>query len=148
MRRFSSTREVAHTAQQMFDLVADVEAYPEFLPLCESLTIERREQEGDHEVIIAHMRVGYKAISETFLSRVLINRDDLLIEVSYLEGPFSHLINRWAFQDKGNGQCDVEFYLEYKFRNPGLQLLMGSVFDAAFGKFTESFQARADEIYK
>jgi len=84
MRRFTSTRNVAHTAQQMFDLVADVEAYPDFLPLCESLAIERRERQGDHEVVIARMRIGYKAITENFLSRVLINRDDLIIEVTYL----------------------------------------------------------------
>lgn len=132
----------------MFDLVADVESYPEFLPLCESLVIERREQQAGHEVIIARMRVGYKAITENFLSRVLINREDLQIEVSYLEGPFSHLINKWGFRDTDKGHCDVEFYLEYRFRNPGLQFLMGSMFDKAFGKFTESFEVRADEIYK
>lgn len=137
-----------HTAQQMFDLVADVEKYPEFLPMCEQLVIEQRKQEDGHEVLIARMHIGYKAITENFLSRILINPDDLVIEVNYLDGPFSHLLNTWAFKEKENGHCDVDFYLEYKFRNLGLQLLMGAMFDAVFSKFTDAFAARADEVYK
>lgn len=131
----------------MFDVVADVEAYPQFLPLCKGLQIQERGQEGDHDLITARMEVGYKAIKESFVSRVLLNREDMLITVTYLEGPISHLVNHWTFRNLAAAGSEVDFYLEYQFRNYGLQLLMGSMFDTAFSKFAESFEKRAEAIY-
>lgn len=131
----------------MFALVADVEAYPEFLPLCKSLSVEERFDEGAHEVLLARMGVGYKAISESYLSRVLLNREDMVIEVTMIEGPMSHLSNHWTFRDIAAGRSKVDFYLEYEMRSMALRLLMGSMFDAAFAKFAESFEKRADQIY-
>jgi coenzyme Q-binding protein COQ10 len=149
MRRYSAERPVKHSAREMFDLVADVEAYPEFLPFCEALEVTEREtDDAGREVTTARMSVGYKAIRETFLSRVVCDRGKLAIDVSYLDGPFSHLLNQWRFIDEPDGGSTIDFYLEYKFRNFGLQMLMGSLFDKAFSKFAESFEARADRIYR
>ena len=148
MPRFQSTREVSFTPQQMFDLVADVEAYPQFLPLCEDLRIRRKVQctEG-LDVLVADMAVGYKAIHETFTTRVTLDPAQHQILVTYLEGPFSHLDNRWKFLPSDKG-CKVDFYIDYEFRNRMLGVLMGAMFDKAFRKFSEAFEARAALIYK
>lgn len=131
----------------MFKLVSDVEKYPEFLPLCENLNVRSRQQEGAREIITADMTVGYKAIRETFLSRVTLEPETHQILVEYLDGPISHLENRWRFEDLGEGASIIHFSLEYEFKNLGLRLLMGAMFDKAFEKFAEAFEARADEIY-
>ncbi len=147
MPSFQSTRVVKHTPEQMFDLVADVERYPEFLPLCEDLRIRRRAQSGDGiETLVAEMSVGYKAIRETFTTRVTLDEPRLRILVEYVEGPFSFLENRWTFKPDPVG-CAVEFYITYEFKSFALGLLMGSMFDRAFRKFAEAFEARADRVY-
>lgn len=147
MPTFRSTRPVSHSAAQMFDLVADVERYPEFLPLCESLRVIRRSQSGEGiETLVAAMGVGYKAISESFTTRVTLDRPRLRIIVEYVDGPFKYLENRWTFRPTERGS-DVEFYINYEFRSLALSLVMGSVFDKAFRKFAEAFERRADAIY-
>jgi coenzyme Q-binding protein COQ10 len=147
MPRFQSSREVAFTPQQMFDLVADVQAYPQFLPLCEDLRIRRTVKSSEGlDVLVADMTVGYKAIRETFTSRVTLDPAQLQILVTYLEGPFSHLDNRWHFVPSAKG-CRVEFYIDYEFRSRMLGVLMGAMFDKAFRKFSEAFEARAAQIY-
>jgi coenzyme Q-binding protein COQ10 len=147
MPSFRTTRQVGHTPVQMFDLVADVERYPEFLPLCESLRVVRRSQSGEGvETVVAIMGVGYKAIKESFTSRVTLDRTRLRILVEYVDGPFKYLENRWAFKPTPQGS-EVEFYINYEFRSFALGLLMGSVFDKAFRRFAEAFEERADEIY-
>jgi coenzyme Q-binding protein COQ10 len=139
---------VRHEAAQMFDLVADVEAYPQFLPLCEGLKIRRRSisDEGT-EVLIADMTVGYKAIRETFTSRVTLDRPRLKILVEYVDGPFSHLENRWTFRADAPGS-HVDFYINYEFRSRTLGLLMGAMFDHAFRRFADAFEERANTIYR
>ncbi len=147
MPTFRTTRTVKHTPAQMFALVADVERYPEFLPLCESLRVMRRVQSGEGiESLVATMSVGYKAIKESFTTRVTLDDPRLKITVEYVDGPFKYLENRWTFREAPGG-CDVEFYINYEFKSFALGLLMGSVFDKAFRKFTEAFEVRADEIY-
>ncbi len=97
MPKFSSKRRVHHTAPQMFDLVADVERYPEFVPLCQSLKIRQRTPKADGtEIVIADMTVSFKLVRETFTSRVTLDRPNLKILVEYLQGPFSNLENRWS----------------------------------------------------
>jgi coenzyme Q-binding protein COQ10 len=147
MPTFRSTRRVRHSPVDMFDLVADVERYPEFLPLCEGLTIRRRSN-GDEgvEVLVAAMTVGYKAIQETFTSRVTLDRPRMKILVEYVDGPFRHLENRWTFRPDPLG-CEVEFYITYEFRSRTLGLLMGAMFERAFRKFSEAFEQRADLVY-
>jgi len=148
MPSFRSTRPVKHTPTQMFALVADVESYPEFLPLCEDLRIMRRAQSGEGiETLVAMMTVGYKAIRESFTSRVELDHPRLRIEVEYVDGPFKFLENRWTFRETPTGS-DVEFYINYEFKSFSLGLLMGAVFDKAFRKFAEAFEERANEIYR
>lgn len=148
MPSFATTHRVAHTATNMFDLVADAENYPKFLPLCEALRIRGRQpvDEG-REILVADMTVGYKAVRETFTSRVLLDRSAMTIRVAYLDGPFEHLDNVWTFVDVGEKACDVGFSIDYAFRNRMLGALMGGMFDKAFRKFSEAFERRADEVY-
>ena len=147
MPTFRTTRRVAHTPQQMFDLVADVDSYPEFVPLCEELRVRRRVQSAEGiETLVAEMSVGYKAISERFTTRVTLDRPRLRILVEYVNGPFSYLENRWSFVPVQDG-ADVEFYITYEFKSRALGLLMGAVFDRAFRKFAEAFEERADLVY-
>ena len=149
MPQLSTTRRVRHAASEMFDLVADVERYPEFVPLCQALRVRRRiEDEQGREVLIADMEVGYRAIFEKFTSRVTLDRPRLKLLVEYIDGPFSRLENIWTFRDDARpGFSTVGFFIAYEFRNRVLGSLMGSMFDAAFRKFSAAFEARADLIY-
>jgi coenzyme Q-binding protein COQ10 len=147
MPSFRTKRRVAHSAQDMFDLVADVERYPEFVPLCRDLRVRKRETGESTEVLVADMTVAYKLVRESFLSRVTLDRPKLQILVEYLEGPFSHLENRWTFVPTGENACEVEFFIDYEFRSRTLGLLMGAMFDAAFRRFAVAFERRADQVY-
>ncbi len=147
MPKFETTRAVGHSPSNMFDLVGDVEKYPEFLPLCEALKIRERRQRNGKTLLIADMTVGYKAIRETFTSQVLLNPAELIIDVKYVDGPFRYLNNRWTFASRSDGGCDVGFAIDYAFKNRMLGMLMGSMFDRAFHKFSEAFEKRADTIY-
>lgn len=147
MPEFETRRTVRHSATQMFDLVADVERYPEFLPLCEALAIRSRRERDGKELLIADMTVGYKAIRETFTTQVLLVPGDRVIDVKYIEGPFRYLDNRWRFEERPDGGCDVNFFISYEFKNRILGALMGSMFDRAFRMFTDAFEARADKVY-
>lgn len=146
MPSFSTVRRVPFTPHQMFEVVADVEKYPEFLPLCESLTVNSRQTDGAITRIEARMGVGYKAIRETFTSRVSLDSTAPSILVEYLDGPFRRLENRWRFLPATSGS-DIDFYVDYEFRSPVLGLLMGAVFDKAFRQFASAFEDRARKIY-
>ena len=146
MPAFETTRRVAFTPLQMFELVADVEKYPQFLPLCEGLRVLSRDRQGDAEIIVAAMDVGYKAIRETFTSRVTIDRANLKVSADLVDGPFRQLENRWTFVAAPGG-ADVRFAIAYEFKSMMLQMLMGGVFDQAFRKFAESFEQRAAAVY-
>ena len=148
MPQLSTTRRVHHAASDMFDLVADVERYPQFVPLCQSLRVRRRESAGEgREVIVADMTVAYKFIRETFTSRVTLERGKLEILVEYLEGPFQQMNNKWNFRPAGDDVCDVEFFIAYEFRSRTLGVLMGTVFETAFRRFSAAFERRADDVY-
>jgi len=136
----------------MFDLVADVEKYPQFVPLCSALKVKSRAAKDDGaETLVADMTVAYKLIRETFTSRITLDKAHLKILVEYLNGPFSHMQNRWTFRDTGEDAsrrvCEVEFYIAYEFKSRMLAMVMGAVFDAAFRRFAAAFEKRADEIY-
>jgi coenzyme Q-binding protein COQ10 len=148
MPRFSSKRRVPHSATQMFDLVADVERYPEFVPLCQSLTVRQHTKRTDGtEVVVADMTVSFKLVRESFTSQVTLDRPNLRILVEYLRGPFRNLENRWTFEPKGEDLCEVGFYLAYEFKSRMLAALMGAMFDTAFARFSAAFEKRADAIY-
>ena len=148
MPSFRTVRRVRHTAGQMFDLVADVERYPEFVPLCKALQVRRRGAgAAGEEVLIADMEVGYRAIREKFASRVTLDKPKLKVLVEYVDGPFSHLENTWNFVDEESDASRIEFFIAYEFRSRLLGALMGSMFDTAFRKFAQAFEARADVVY-
>ena len=148
MQRFSNKRRVQHRAEQMFDLVADVERYPQFVPLCQALKIRQRRKNPDGtEVIVADMTVSFKLVKETFTSEVTLDRRNLKILVRYLKGPFSSLENRWTFEPNGEEVCDVGFFIAYEFKSKMLATLMGAMFDAAFARFSAAFEKRADMVY-
>jgi len=146
---FQTRRRVPFTPRQMFDLVADVEKYPQFLPLCEALTVKGREREGDKDVVVARMTVGYMAIHETFTSRVVLDVPKLRVLAAVVpgeSGPFSQLDNRWVFLEAPGG-CDVDFTINYALKSLALQMLVGGLFDRAFRRYAEAFEARAHAIY-
>jgi coenzyme Q-binding protein COQ10 len=118
------------------------------VPLCKSLKIRQRMPKPDGtEVIVADMTVSFKLVRETFTSQVTPDRANLKILVEYLRGPFSNLENRWTFEPKGDNACDVGFFLSYEFKSRMLALLMGTMFDTAFARFSAAFEKRADAIY-
>ncbi|MCP1200763.1 type II toxin-antitoxin system RatA family toxin [Notoacmeibacter sp. MSK16QG-6] len=147
MPSFKTTRVVAHSADEMFALVADVQDYPQFLPMCEALNVRSRKERDGKTLLLANMTVGYKAIHETFTSQVLLKSQERKIDVSYVDGPFRYLDNRWVFEDRGEGHSAVHFAIDYEFKSRILGALMGSMFDRAFRAFAEAFERRADEIY-
>jgi coenzyme Q-binding protein COQ10 len=148
MPQFTTKRRVRHSAADMFDLVADVESYPEFVPLCKDLKIRQRSPAGEGvEIVIADMTVSFKLVRESFRSRVTVDRPKLQILVEYLQGPFSHMQNRWTFKPLGENECQIEFFIDYEFRSRTLGLLMGGMFDVAFRRFAAAFEARADKVY-
>lgn len=148
MPQFASKRRVKHSATEMFDLVADVEKYPQFVPLCQALRVKQRETRDDGtEVILADMTVSFKLVREVFTSRVTLDRANLKILVEYVQGPFSHLQNRWSFEPQGEHASDVGFFIAYEFKSRMLAMLMGAMFDAAFQRFAAAFEKRADAVY-
>ncbi|MBC7280456.1 type II toxin-antitoxin system RatA family toxin [Hoeflea sp.] len=147
MPTYETTRIVPHSPRQMFDLVADVERYPEFLPLCEALSVRERKERDGKTLLIVEMTVGYKAIRETFATQDLLKPEELEIDVKYLDGPFKYLDNKWSFEPHGDGGCQVRFFIDYEFKSRMLGMLMGSMFDRAFRMFSEAFEKRAQAIY-
>lgn len=153
MPRFETTRPVRHSPQVMFNLVADVERYPEFVPMCESLFVKRRStNDAGITTLLADMAIGYKMIRETFTTRVELDRTNLTIRVTYVDGPFKHLENRWTFVPKDSfslasaSGCDVKFFIDYEFKSRTFQMLAGAVFEKVFRKMAEAFEARADAL--
>lgn len=147
MPQFETRRPVPHTPDQMFALIADVERYPEFLPLCEALVVRSRKERDGNTLLVADMTVGYKAIRETFTTQVLLKPDEHAIDVKYIDGPFRYLDNRWRFEANPDGGCTVHFFIDYEFKSRILGALMGSMFDRAFRMFSEAFEKRADVVY-
>ncbi|MEP9374219.1 type II toxin-antitoxin system RatA family toxin [Mesorhizobium sp. KR1-2] len=147
MPKFETIRRVTHAPDQMFALVADVEKYPQFLPLCEALSVRTRKERDGRTILVADMTVGYKAIRETFTSQVHLKPDEHAIDVKYLDGPFRYLSNIWRFDATDGGATDIHFFIDYEFKSRVLGALMGAMFDRAFRMFVDAFEKRATEIY-
>src|SRR6185436_19828452 len=137
------TRVVPYTAGQMFDLVADVARYPEFLPWVTAARIKRRDSDG----FVADVLVGFKSFREKFTSRVVVNRAKRVIIAEYLEGPFKHLTNKWHFEPNTAGGCTIDFDIDFEFKLRLLEKLIGSLFDRAVMKMTDAFETRAAQLY-
>jgi coenzyme Q-binding protein COQ10 len=144
---FETRRRLPFTADEMFAVVADVERYPEFVPLCEALIVTAREVGSTHTTLTARMSVGYHAIRETFTSRVTLRPERGEIDVVNVDGPFARLANHWRFRDLQGGGSEVHFHIEYAFASRMLALLMGAVFDKAVRKYADAFEARARTLY-
>ena len=144
---FRAMRHVHHSADEMFDLVADVERYHEFVPLCLRHAILSRETRAEIEILITDMTVACAIYRESFTSRVTLDRANGCILVESTDGPLRRLRTRWTFQSRSDDSCDVGFHLHYELASRTLALLMGAVFDAAFGRFVQAFERRADIIY-
>lgn len=135
-------RSLPHNAAQMYDLVADVRRYPEFLPWVSAIRI-RKDEESE---MLADMIVGFKSLRETFSSRVVKTPKSSII-VDYLDGPMKHLHNAWTFEDVKGGGSIVEFTVDFSFRNRVFEALAGQFFDSALRKMTTAFVERADALY-
>jgi len=136
------TRSLPYSAEQMFDLVADVARYPEFLPW---VVATRVKSDTDTEMV-ADMLVGFKALREKFTSRVIKDRPNRL-EVIYVDGPMKDLDNIWRFVPRADGGCELDFCVDFTFKNVMFEMLAGQYFDRAFRKLVTAFEARADELY-
>ncbi len=147
MPKFDSKRTVGHAPEKMFALIADVERYPQFLPLCEALVVRSRKERDGQTMLVADMTVGYKAIRETFTSQVHLKPDEQVIDVKYVDGPFRYLTNVWRFEPDGAGGTIVHFFIDYEFKSRLLGAVMGTMFDRAFRMFADAFEKRADAIY-
>lgn len=143
MPKHTEERHLPYSADQMFDLVADIAHYPEFLPWCSQARIIRRE--GD--MVLAELTIGYKMIREKFTSRVTLNRDIRTIKVEYVSGPLKALCNEWKFIPEGKKKCKVDFFVHFEFSNPLLAAMMNVFFDVAFRQMVSSFEKRAAELY-
>lgn len=136
------TRRLPYSAEQMFDLVADVKRYPEFLPW----VIATRVRSDSETEMIADMLVGFKALREKFTSKVEKNRPHEL-EVHYVDGPLRDLDNLWKFRPLPDGGCEIDFCVDFTFKNRVFEALAGQYFDRAFRKMVTAFETRADELY-
>ena len=142
MPTHAETRILPHTPDQMYDLVADIERYPEFLPWCVGLRVRKR---WDNK-IRAEMKVGFNVLRETFSSEVTLTPRER-IDVVYFEGPFRYLNNHWIFRPHGDGACAIDFFIDFEFRSVMLQRLAGVVFNEAVKRMVSSFERRADVLY-
>ncbi len=142
MPTHTEKRVVPFTAEQMFDLVAGIEKYPEFLPWCRGARIHRREG----NVVYADLIIGWKMFRERFTSRVLLDRPHT-IEVTYLDGPLKHLQNRWHFKPLPGGRCEIDFYVDFEFRSPLFQKAIALLFNEVVTRMVRAFEGRAQRLY-
>jgi len=148
MTTFRTTRRVPHTPAQMFDLVADFERYPEFVPYCRTAHIRSRSPGPNGvEVLIADMEVSQPPLRQRFTTRDTLDRARNKIHVHYIDGPFRAFENIWSFHDDPAGGCRVDFFAEYEFSSRTLEVLMGSLFQAAYRSIAAAFEARAHVVY-
>ncbi|OAN97836.1 type II toxin-antitoxin system RatA family toxin [Sulfitobacter geojensis] len=146
MPTHTETKELPYTAQQMYDLVADVKSYPEFLPWTAAARIRSDEDKGDHRVMDADLVISFKVFRERFTSRVVLWPDARKIYTEYLDGPFKYMKSNWAFEDAAGG-CKVHFHVDFEFKNAILQGIIGIVFNEAMQRVVRAFEARAKALY-
>lgn len=148
MPRHSETRPLPYTARQMYDLVADVARYPEFLPWTSAARIRSVTPQPDgSEVMEADLVISFKVFRERFGSRVVLWPEVRRIDTEYLDGPFKFMRSNWAFADREGGGCEVSFFVDFEFKNAILQALIGVVFDEAMRRVVRAFEARAEALY-
>jgi len=142
MPTHAEKRVLPYTQGQLFDMVADVERYPEFLPWCVAARIRRREG----EVFFADLVIGFKMVRERFTSRVTLTRSNR-VDVTYTDGPFHYLNNHWVFNPQPDGSTEIDFYVDFEFRSKLLQTLIGTLFNEAVRLMVAAFERRARYLY-
>ncbi len=146
MPTHSETRSLPYTAQQMYDLVGDVASYPQFLPWCAAARIRSRIQKEESEELLADLVISFKVFRERFGSRVELHPARHHIDTEYLDGPFKFMKSTWDFVDVEGG-CEVQFFVDFEFRNFLLQKAIGLVFNEAMHRIVAAFEARAKVLY-
>ncbi len=146
MPTHSETRVLPYSAGQMYDLVADVQNYPQFLPWTAAARIRSDVDKGDHRVMDADLVISFKVFRERFTSRVVLWPEDMKIDTEYLDGPFKKMISNWAFEDIEGG-CKVHFFVDFEFKNAILQKIIGVVFNEAMQRVVKAFEKRANALY-
>lgn len=147
MPRHREVRRLAWSATEMFDLVADIGRYPEFLPWVQGIRVgPERPLHDSKTVVVADMVVGFRMIREKFTSRVTLERPKT-VHVEYLEGPMKYLFNDWTFRDAEGGGCEIDFAVDFEFRNRAFEALAGMFFIQAFEKMVAGFVTRAEALY-
>ncbi|WP_420404950.1 type II toxin-antitoxin system RatA family toxin [Nisaea sp.] len=142
MPTHAEKRAVPFSPQQLFDLVADVQRYPEFLPWCVGARVRKREG----QLIVADLIIGYKMIRERFTSRVTLSPEKNRIDVEYADGPFRYLNNHWVFEPHDDG-CMIDFYVDFEFKSRMLQKIIEVFFNEAVRRMVTAFESRAYELY-
>lgn len=142
MPTHAEKRRLPYSPEQMFELVADVGKYPEFLPWCVATRVRSRTSDG----VVADMVIGYKAFRERFTSTARFDRPHMRIDVAYQEGPFRFLSNHWVFERAPNG-CAIDFYIDFEFRSGLLEKAITVVFNKAVNRMVEAFERRARAMY-
>ena len=146
MPTHAETRIMPYTAKQMYDLIADVNAYPKFLPWCAAARVRKRTPDGLNEIVNADLVISFKVFRERFGSRVTLMPEGNDIVVEYLDGPFKYLKNNWSFRDCDVG-CEVDFFVDFEFKSKVLQALICVVFAEAMQRIVRAFEDRAAELY-
>ena len=148
MPTHAEIRRLPYSVAEMYALVADMAAYPEFLPWCSGARIRSRNPQPDgSEIVEAQMVISFKVFSEHFGSRVTLRPDGYKIDVAYLDGPFRYLNNHWRFEPVGEAACEVDFFVDFEFRSKTLQLIIGVVFHEAMRRIVRAFEERAEQLY-
>ena len=143
MPTHAEKRHLPYTPLQLYDLVAGVDKYPEFLPWCKAARITRREG----KTFYADLIIAFKVYRERFSSRVTLHPETWEIDVAYIDGPFRYLNNHWTFTEAEDGGCIVDFYVDFEFRSKVLQKLIGLLFNEAVRRMVAAFEARAIALY-
>lgn len=147
MPTHQETKHLPYSADQMYALVADVESYPKFLPWNAAARIRSRTDMGDHELMLADLVISFKVFREKFGSKVALYPETRRIDTEYLDGPFRHMKSWWVFHEAEDGGCDVEFFVDFEFKNAILQGVIGVVFNDAMHRIVRAFERRAQELY-
>ncbi|MEV8465544.1 type II toxin-antitoxin system RatA family toxin [Fluviibacterium sp. DFM31] len=147
MPRHAEKRHMPYSADQMYALVADVAAYPDFLPWCAAARIRARTPQGDAEVMEADLVISFKVFRERFGSRVTLWAEARKIDTEYLDGPFKFLKSHWVFEPAEDGGCNVDFFVDFEFKNRVLQKVIGVVFHEAMQRIVRAFEDRAKALY-
>ena len=142
-------RRVGYRAEQMYSLVADVDSYADFLPWCGASRIYQRmpTPDGTGEVVLARLLISFRVFRETFTSRVTLHPSTRTIDVEYLDGPFRHLDTHWQFEPLDGNACEVDFSVDFSFRNAVLEKIVGGLFHHAMERIVTAFEERAQELY-